>query len=109
TGCDLNTIGGTAAGSGNVISGNGDGTNGNGVHISGNFPASDTVQGNLIGTQADGTSALGNDGNGILLDANLTTIGGTVAGAPNVIAFNGRNGVLVTSGEQNSIRNNSIF
>ena len=48
-----NTIGGTGAGAGNVISGN----SGDGIDISsdGNF-----VQGNKIGTNAAGTAALGN-------------------------------------------------
>ncbi len=72
------TIGGTAPGAGNLISGNA----GNGVAISGTTAL---VQGNLIGTNADGTAALGNGGFGISLSSSDNTIGGTAAGARNVI------------------------
>ena len=51
-----NTIGGTANGAQNVISGNGQ----DGVLVQGAFAQSNTVAGNLIGTTADGNSALGN-------------------------------------------------
>src|SRR5205807_6454634 len=55
-----NTIGGTVSGAGNLISGNG----GNGVTSNSTI----TIQGNLIGTTADGNSALGNNDNGIRID-----------------------------------------
>jgi titin len=45
-----NTIGGLAAGAGNVISGN----KGDGVQISGNGTSGNLIQGNLIGTDATG-------------------------------------------------------
>ena len=48
------------------------------------------VQGNFIGTTADGTSALGNTYNGVIDDQGTSNmIGGTVGLAGNVIAFNG--------------------
>ncbi len=108
-----NTIGGTAAGAGNVISGNGtnDGTlgtfNGAGVEINGSFsPVSgNVVQGNLIGTDKTGSVKLGNLWSGVLIvnDFNYVyatgalnnTIGGTVAGAGNVISGNGNHGVEI--------------
>ena len=75
-------IGGTAAGAGNVISGNG----GGGVRLSGTATAA-LVPGNFIGTNAAGTPGLGNVGFGVRIAADNNTIGGTAAGAGNVIAF----------------------
>jgi titin len=85
-------IGGTTAAARNVISGN----TGRGVIIgagSGNH-----VQGNLIGTNAAGTAALGNgtDGVEVLSGATGTVIGGTTAGARNVISGNGQDGVFLS-------------
>lgn len=99
-----NTIGGTPAGAGNVISGNGE----NGVLLdagaSGNL-----VQGNRIGADAAGTAALGNSKNGVKIDAAPNnTVGGTAAGAGNTIAFNGDDGVAVGSGTGNAIRRNAV-
>src|SRR5262249_20394105 len=79
-----NTIGGISTtpgtGAGNVISGN----TGNGIHLTGN---QNLVAGNLIGTTATGTAALGN-GNGMLIWSNNNSVGGTTAGAMNVISGN---------------------
>jgi hypothetical protein len=82
-----NAIG--AAGAGNVISANG----AHGVAIvsaNGN-----QVLDNLIGTTADGSHALGNGYNGVLigLGSNNNTVGG--AGVGNLIAYNGAAGVVV--------------
>ncbi len=89
-----NTVGGTAAGAGNLISGNGSfgvvifGPNGG---ASGNF-----VQGNLIGTDVTGLHALGNTGDGVVLSsAPGNTVGGTRAAERNVISANGRYGVVI--------------
>jgi hypothetical protein len=80
-------IGGTSAGARNVISGNGD----DGVVLSG---SNLVAQGNFIGTDATGTAALGNAGNGIFEQfASGMIIGGTVAGARNVISANGGDGI----------------
>jgi Ca2+-binding RTX toxin-like protein len=86
-----NTIGGTTAGAGNLISGN----NESGVEI--NHSSSTLVQSNLIGLDRTGTHSLGNRGAGVLIDGGSvsTTIGGPVAGGHNVIAGNAE-GVLVT-------------
>ena len=91
---DSNTIGGTATGARNVISGN---TN-NGVLIDGGATGNLAV-GNFIGTNASGTSAIANSDNGIrLFDASNNTIGGTAAGARNVISGNSNHGVLIDGG-----------
>ena len=90
-GTDFNTVGGTASGAGNVISDN------NGVGIWIDDGDDNLVQGNLIGTDATGTLDRGNNLPGIRLDngAQDNTIGGTSAGARNVISGNSDNGVEI--------------
>lgn len=84
-----NTIGGTVPGAGNVISGNG--TYGVRMNERG---TGNTVQGNLIGTDATGSVDLGNGTDGVFVRASTsTTIGGTAPGAGNVISGNGSDGV----------------
>jgi hypothetical protein len=99
-------IGGTVAGAGNVISGNG----GDGIAI-GNTSSGTLIQGNFIGTKADGVSALGNAANGVDIFTNSlnNTVGGTAAGAGNTIAFNTFAGVAVDTGTGNAIFGNSIY
>lgn len=97
-----NSIGGSGAGQGNLISGNAI----NGIEFS--SASNSIVYGNLIGTQADGITALANGSNGVLVtSANSNSIGssGTYA---NTIAFNTGAGVWVQSGIGNSISGNSI-
>ncbi len=97
-----NTVGGTAAGARNVISANGS----NGVRVrSASLPPATTslnlIQGNYIGTDVNGTADLGNVLIGVeIWDAASNTIGGTAAGARNVISGNDSDGVLIYS--QNS-------
>ncbi|MFO0850510.1 MAG: right-handed parallel beta-helix repeat-containing protein [Gemmataceae bacterium] len=89
------TIGGSAAGAGNVISGNA----GEGVQITGTGTTGNVVQGNYIGTKASGLSALGNTGAGVYVfgGATNTVIGGTTPAARNVISGSaGANGVAVS-------------
>jgi parallel beta-helix repeat protein len=101
-----NTIGGGQALARNVISANKTG----GITIFGASSTGNAVQGNYIGTQADGTSPLGNNSDGIfIVSAFNNTIGGVTAGAGNVIAFNHPYGVYIRSGTGNDIRVNSIF
>ena len=97
-----NTIGGAAAGDGNVISGNG---NGPGVQIIGS--SGNVVQGNLIGTDASGTTALGNQYGVYITGSSDNTIGGAAAGAGNVISGNIRDGVFIL-GDSNSVQGNYI-
>src|ERR1044072_8295674 len=79
-----NTIGGTATAARNVISGN---TN-NGVFIFNTGSTGNQVLGNYMGTNAAGTAALGNGFGTLIFNAPGNTIGGTVAGAGNVISGN---------------------
>ncbi len=87
-----NTVGGTGPGDGNVISGN----TGDGVDLTGGFTTGNAVEGNTIGLNSGGTSALPN-GTGVVIEtgANTNTVGGTAAGAGNVISGNTGPGVLI--------------
>ena len=56
-----------------------------------------TITGNLIGTNAAGTAALANGNDGIdLVGSSFNVIGGTTAGAGNVISGNTSDGVEIT-------------
>ncbi len=100
-----NTIGGTAAGDGNVISGN---------TLYGVFITASTgngVCGNLIGTDATGAAKCPNGQHGVFLfnGADGNTIGGDgTAGYRNVISGNGRNGVFIDGSDENIIYGNYI-
>jgi hypothetical protein len=95
-GTGFNTIGGTNAGAGNVISGN----VANGVLIGGPNVASNTVEGNFIGTDATGMNPLPNSFTGVLIAsaATFNVIGGTVPGARNVISGNANSYGVVVAG-----------
>jgi titin len=105
-GGDDNSVGGTAAGAGNVISGNG----WDGVAVAGGSSAN-VIQGNDIGTRADGTNPLGNGSLGVSIsNSNGNAVGGTAAGAGNVISANASHGVQVAGNATgNAIRENAIF
>lgn len=98
-----NTIGGNQAALRNVISGNG----GSGINIIGD-PTMNTADGNLIrgnflGTDLNGTAALGNGGRGVELSgATGTIVGGSTAGARNIIAGNTMQGVNLHNGTTGS-------
>ncbi len=65
-------IGGPTAAQRNIISGNWD----NGVRVTGNGTLHTQIVGNYIGTNATGTSAVGNANSGVLvLGSDKTTIG----------------------------------
>ena len=104
---DDSFVGGTTTESRNVISGN----TTHGVQMASPDTTSNFIQGNLIGTQADGVSPLGNGAHGVFITNNAHLIGarlGQEAGG-NVIAFNGGNGIHLTSNASNVfISRNSI-
>jgi hypothetical protein len=88
---NLNQIGGTGAGEGNLISNSA----GNGIAIE--FSGAATIQGNLIGTDITGASAMPNLVSGIFMWASdVNIIGGIEEGAGNVISGNSLHGVLIT-------------
>lgn len=88
-----NTIGGTSLADRNVISGNG----ARGVYLNGVGATDNVVQGNYIGTNATGSAAVGNTSQGIAIvsGASDNTIGGTDAGAGNVISGNLDDGIRI--------------
>src|SRR5207253_10361458 len=130
SGGNLNTLGGTAAGAGNVVCFNGAGI------VVDNGGQQNVIQGNFVGVAADGLTAAANLLHGIGLRSSngfgpplgpaqpnepgvsFNIIGGTAAGAGNVVEFNGTGGVAVfgnpvsASGQANvgnAIEGNSIF
>lgn len=95
---DNNTIGGTSAGEGNVISGNTRGL----FTIAGS--SGTLIAGNFIGANVAGTAANANTDYGIsLFTSDAATIGGTTAGAGNLISGNGGAGVVVDSGSTGTL------
>ncbi len=92
---------------GNVISGN----LGGGVFIHGIGAIDNTVESNRIGTQADGTHPLGNNGPGVRLDddADSNLIGFASSEQGNIIAFNAGPGVEIDQARANLVQANSIF
>jgi hypothetical protein len=88
-----NTIGGTTAVAGNLISANGN----VGLRIAGTSAAGNLVLGNRIGTNATGNGRLGNVYDGVFVHsgASNNTIGGTAPGAGNLISGNGSVGIQV--------------
>ncbi|MFN2511685.1 MAG: Calx-beta domain-containing protein [Pyrinomonadaceae bacterium] len=102
-----NRIGGTSVAARNVISGNAQG-----ISISGTSSLNTTgnlVQGNFIGTDVSGTADLGNSFPGVNLSrATATTIGGTVAGARNIISGNGNSGINFDASSGNLLQGNFI-
>ena len=110
-----NVIGGTSLAARNIISGN----RGAGIYID-TGRNSNTVQGNFIGTDVTGlvpvpnsvpSVGFGTFGGIEINDSAGNLIGGSAAGAPNLIAFNGGAGVWVlgNAATNNRISRNSIF
>ena len=103
-----NRIGGTAAGAGNLISGN----NASGILLRFSGTQLNVVEGNFIGTTRTSTATLPNSERGVLIldGAGNSTIGGTAAGAGNVISGNVGDGIdiLVTTSTANLVVGNLI-
>jgi CSLREA domain-containing protein len=130
SGGNINTVGGTVAGARNVV-----GFNGAGIEVD-NGGQGNIIQGNFSGVGADGVTPVGNLLHGIVLRSSngfsaplgpaqpnepgvsYNLIGGTVAGAGNLVEFNGTGGIAVfgnpvsASGQPNignAIEGNSVF
>ncbi len=92
---------------GNLISGN----EIVGVHLSGSTAMGNEVVGNRIGTNVDGSQALGNGIDGIYIyNASGNLIGGTTPDQRNVISGNKRHGVTImgTDAQGNQVSGNYI-
>ena len=100
-----NFVGGTAAGSRNLISGNN-----YGIFIEDTGTTANVIQGNYIGTDASGTAKVPNTQDGIQILSPSNTVGGTSAAAANLISGNGANGVSIsgTNAFRNSVLGNDI-
>ncbi len=105
-----NTVGGSRPAGRNLISGN----DNSGVLIVGG--QDNAIIGNLIGTEKNGTDALGNSGDGVFMfsgqgGATGNIVGGTLPDSANTIAFNDEDGVQVRNSTSigNGILRNAIF
>ena len=92
------TVGGVCTGACNLISGNG----ADGLQLSGSLVV-DTIHGNYIGTDVNGTAGLGNSGRGVtFVGVSNSRLGSDTPAARNVISSNGQQGVVLTSGATNN-------
>jgi hypothetical protein len=99
------TIGGSAAGAGNVVSGNDQ----NGMYLTLSPGGVVIVEGNYFGTDVTGTLPLGNTYAGIRVGSGGATIGGINPGEGNVIWYNGTTGISVDNAAHGvTIEGNSI-
>src|SRR5262249_105455 len=98
-----NLIGGTSASARNVIS-----SNVGGLGIVQSNATGNVIQGNYIGVDITGTQSLTNfSGDAIGIHSASNTIGGTAAGAGNVIASRSGNGISL-QGDGNLVQGNLI-
>ena len=98
---DQNTIGGTSFNSGNRISGN----SAEGIKIQSG--SNNTIRFNLIGTNVDATSALGNGSYGVFITGGNDNLVGLL-GQPNIISGNGNSAIGIFNGARNITRANFI-
>jgi CSLREA domain-containing protein len=100
-----NTVGGLAAGEGNVVSGNAS----HGIVLVGGNTTNNQILGNLVGTDKTGSLGVPNGG-GIFIGnaAYGNTVGQADAVDENVIAYNSGIGVTIANGNQNRVLFNSI-
>ena len=104
---DDNTVGGVAAGAGNVIAGN----IGDGVRIRDAGADDNVVVGNWIGTNKTAARDLGNGGSGVFLDGGARNrVGSPDENHPlTTIAHNDGDGVTVFAGAQHAVVRTEMF
>uniref|UniRef100_UPI0018E525C7 beta strand repeat-containing protein n=1 Tax=Pleomorphovibrio marinus TaxID=2164132 RepID=UPI0018E525C7 len=103
-------VGGSSTGEGNLLSGNLN----NGIEI-GNATSEDpnssngnVILGNLIGTNADGTGAIPNLRGIVFINSQNNIVGGSGNNSRNIISGNSSDGILMTEGVNNDIKNNYV-
>lgn len=104
-----NLIGGVDSADRNLISGNG-GTVFYGIQLEADAPET-VIQGNYVGTDRHGMSALGNGGEGIRILSARNTIGGAEAGAGNLVSGNGHDGIELSpfgESDENVVQGNLV-
>ena len=101
-------IGGTLAGQGNLVSGNG-----YGMML---FADGALVQGNFVGVDGSGISALPNTHTGIQVQSSSSPASPNIIGTSspggtggNLVAWNGGEGIVLVGGTRNTMRGNSIY
>jgi len=92
-----NTVGGTTTATRNLISGN----QLTGVDIQ-FFASANKVQGNYIGTNIDGTSAISNEFGIFISDSANNIVGGAMISARNLISGNAVDGILIDGQESSA-------
>ncbi len=92
-------LGGEASGAGNLISGN----SRFGVTVTGR---NNTLQGNFIGTNAEGTGPIPNLESGCSIRGNNNILGGAAPGAGNLFSGNGQYGLRIVVGSGNRVQGN---
>ena len=85
---------------GNVVSGNAR----HGINLLNSNTNYNTIQGNYIGVSPDGTIAIGNGEQGIIVYGSYNTIGGTTVEARNIISGNWNSGVWLEGDSNDSAR-----
>lgn len=97
------SIGESPWGQGNLLS-----NNNQGINISTPGSTENTITGNLIGTDLDGSTWLGNEGFGIHICEGAR---GNTIGPDNIIAYNGRDGIYIDPPDktENTVLENQLF
>ena len=92
-GAGANTVGGNrTAGEGNIVSGH---TGSIGITVEGVSSAANIVAGNLVGTDATGSTAFANTTGILNQNAPGTVIGGTASGEGNLVSGNTGSGIVI--------------
>ena len=110
-----NSIGGSSAVERNIISNNG----GSGIYLGPNS-SNNSIQGNYIGVDITGTTAMGNANNGIEINgydfgtqtplpSNNNVIGGAIVGERNIISNSGSSSILLNLGVNDTIIKNNYI
>jgi len=103
-----NTIGGIAAGEGNVLSGNSN----TGVYVASGAGTGNNLYGNIIGLQKDGNTAVASSTQiiGVQLSASSSVVGGNTSAHRNILSGNTSSGIILSQAQSlsNIVQGNYI-